>query len=255
MKNDEIIKIAMQQSAYDIGCVPEDFLKNEAVIVSFQLGKHAKKYYREPIGCNFISYGSNIVAATREEYQDFVNEYIHKFEFYHCFETPNIHWLDKKLEQFGQKICFMAEYWLPDMGSMREIPCDYEIKVLTTNDFKDLYTSEWSNALCNDRKELDVLGVGAYDNGNLIALAGCSADAEQMWQIGIDVLPSYRRKGIASSLVSKLALEIIKHGKGPCYCCAWSNIKSAKTAIRAGFRPCWVEMTVKPIDVVNEMNQ
>ncbi len=96
MKNDEILKIAMQQSAYDIGCVQEDFLKDEAVIVSFQLGKHAKKYYREPIGCNFISYGSNIVAATRKEYQDIVNEYIHKFEFCHCFETPNIHWQPKR---------------------------------------------------------------------------------------------------------------------------------------------------------------
>ena len=27
---------------------------------------------------------------------------------------------------------------------------------------KDLYTDEWSNALCGDRKHLDVLGVGAY---------------------------------------------------------------------------------------------
>ena len=34
-----------------------------------------------------------------------------------------------------------------------------------------------------------MLAVGAYDNGKLIALAGCSADRDAMWQIGIDVLP------------------------------------------------------------------
>ena len=46
--------------------------------------------------------------------------------------------------------------------------------------------------------DMDVPGVGAYDNGRLVKLAACSADGDTMWQIGIDVLPKYRRKGIAS---------------------------------------------------------
>ena len=108
--------------------------------------------------------------------------------------------------------------------------------------------------MCEARKELDVLGVGAYDNGKLIGLAGCSADCDDMWQIGVDVLPEYRRKGIASALTSNLAVEIIERGKVPFYCCAWSNIRSAKNAIRSGFMPAWVEMTVKPASMVAEMN-
>ena len=76
-----------------------------------------------------------------------------------------------------------------------------------------------------------------------------------MWQIGVDVLPSYRRKGIASFLISKLAKEILKRGKVPFYCCAWSNIKSIKTAIKSGFYPAWVEMTVKDNLFVEEMNK
>lgn len=66
-----------------------------------------------------------------------------------------------------------------------------------------------------------------------------------MWQIGVDVLPEYRRMGIASSLTSNLAIEIIERGKVPFYCCAWSNLKSVKNALRSGFVPGWVEMTVK----------
>lgn len=42
--------------------------------------------------------------------------------------------------------------------------------------------------------------------------------------------------------------------KLPFYCCAWSNVKSARNAIKSGFRPAWVQMTVKPIDMINEMN-
>ena len=73
--------------------------------------------------------------------------------------------------------------------------------------------------------------------------------------LGLDVLPEYRRKGIACALTSRLALEILKEGKVPFYCCAWSNIKSAGNAIKSGFRPAWVEMTVKPASFVDEMNK
>jgi predicted GNAT family acetyltransferase len=76
-----------------------------------------------------------------------------------------------------------------------------------------------------------------------------------MWQIGVDVLPEYRRKGIASAMTGRLALEILERGKVPFYCCAWSNVKSARNAIKSGFRPAWVEMTVKPAELVEEMNR
>lgn len=85
------------------------------------------------------------------------------------------------------------------------------------SDFRNLYKPEWSNALCEDRKELDVLGVGAYFQGELIGLAGCSADCDRMWQIGVDVLPEYRRKGIAAALTSHLAVEVMKRDKVPFY--------------------------------------
>ena len=99
-------------------------------------------------------------------------------------------------------------------------------------------------------KELDVLGVGAFDGERLIGLAACSADCDTMWQIGIDVLPEYRRQGIASALTSRLAIEVLNVGKVPFYCCAWSNVKSARNAIKSGFRPAWVELTVKSVETV-----
>ena len=43
--------------------------------------------------------------------------------------------------------------------------------------------------------------------------------------------------------------------KVPFYCSAWSNIRSARNAIRSGLFPTWVEMTVKPARLVDEMNQ
>lgn len=255
MTNQQIMSIAMRQSAIDLNADISDFTKEENVFVKSGLGALARKYYSEPIACNLVSYGSNIVASVKDEYKEMVKEYLGKFEFYHCFETPNMHWLDERMREQGQRVCFMAEYFLPDVNSLKRLSCQYELKVLTQKDFDSLYLPIWSNALCDARKELDVLGVGAYDNGKLIGLAGCSADCDDMWQIGVDVLPEYRRKGIASALTSNLAVEIIERGKVPFYCCAWSNIRSAKNAIRSGFMPAWVEMTVKTASMVAEMNQ
>lgn len=190
-----------------------------------------------------------------EEYEDIVKEYISKYPIEHCFQTPNMHILNDAFQEQGFRICFMAEYFLPDVNVLCALPCDFECKVLKQDDFAELYISQWGNALCEKRKKLDILGVGAYHNGKLVGLAGCSADCETMWQIGIDVLPEYRKKGIASALTSRLALEILQRDKVPFYCCAWSNVKSARNAIKSGFRPVWVEMTVKPASFVNEMNK
>lgn len=255
MTNKEILRIAMEQSAMDINCKPSDFLCKENVIVRSEVSSNARKYYKEPIACNLVSYGNNIVASVRDEYRRIVEEYIGKFEFYHCFETPNMHWINDRLSEKGQKVCFMAEYYLPDVTKLHRLSCGYELRTMGQSEFSDLYLSEWGNALCEDRKELDVLGVGAYEGEKLIGLAGCSADCDTMWQIGVDVLPEYRRQGVAASITSALAMEILERGKIPFYCSAWSNICSVRNAIKSGFIPAWVEMTAKPENIVNEMNR
>ena len=254
MTDKDILRIAMEQSAVDIGADAGDFLLNENVVVPYDPGEGVKSYYNKPISCNFISYGNNIVVGAADEIRDIVKDYIDGFIFYHCFETPNMRWLNERIEPFGQTVCFMAEYYLPDLKLLKKRECGYELKILEKDDFKDLYKPEWANALCMERKELDVLGIGAYDGGNLIGFAGCSADAKEMWQIGIDVLPKYRRQGVASALTSRLALEILDRDKVPFYCSAWSNIRSARNAVKSGFLPAWAEMTVKDIKKVDEIN-
>lgn len=255
MTNEEILKIAMKQSAVDANCSAEDFTRQENVIVISKPHPDARKYLKLPHVCNLISYGSNIVATIDEKYCGVVENYIGKYAMEHCFETPNMHVLNDEFEKDGYRVCFMAEYFLPDVDILQVQPCKYELKVLGQYDFAALYLPEWSYALCADRKELDVLGVGAYDDGKLIGLAACSADCDTMWQIGINVLPAYRRQGVAAAVTSRLAVEILKEGKVPFYCCAWSNIKSARNAIKSGFKPAWVEMTVKKAEFVADMNK
>lgn len=255
MTNREIMQIAVQQSAADSCCRADDFFCEENKVVISEKRTDARKYLELPFDCDLTSYGNNIVASVSENLVDTVESYINKYPVEHCFETPNLLVLMERLKPFDLNICFMAEYFLPDITIITPLTCGYELRVMEAEDFAGYYLPEWRNALCEKRKQLDVLAVGAFENEKLIGLAGCSADCDTMWQIGIDVLPEYRCLGIASSLTSTLAVEALKRNKVPFYCCAWSNIKSAKNAIKSGFRPAWVQVTAKKNNFIADMNK
>ena len=255
MTNREILKIAMEQSARDLCASASDFEKEENTVVISKENSEARRYLTLPFSCQIVSYGMGAVASVSPDFYELTKDYINRYPTAHLFETPNLHILNDALMKNGQKICFMAEYFLPDTDILHPLECPYETRILTARDFADLYLPEWSNALCEKRRELDTLGVGAYDGQRLVGLAGASRDCDTMWQIGIDVLPEYRRQGIASALTSRLAIEILKLGKVPFYCAAWCNVKSVRNAIKSGFRPAWVEMTAKSQNFVDGMTK
>ncbi len=266
MTNKEILEIAMKQSAADSNCNWLDFKEKQNKVVISGKNKDARKCIRLPFVCDLTSYGTNIVASVCKELEGIAKEYINKFQLEHCFETPNLHELMDSIRPYGYNVCFMAEYSLPDTdillgaGLADKLQAEllesgsYEIRIMGQDGFKDLYTAQWGNALCKERKELDVIAAGAYNNGKLVGLAGASKDCQAMWQIGIDVLPGYRRQGIASALTSRLAVEILKKGIVPYYCCAWANIGSIRNAVASGFRPAWVQVTATPLEKIKEMN-
>ena len=251
---EEIRRSAIRQSALDLNCDPADFARAENVVVISEAKAGARKYLSLPFLCDLVYYGENVVASVGAEYVELVRDYVNRFPAEHLFETPNLHVLNDAFAPYDASVCFMAEYFLPEPELLQALECPYEQKILGPADFASLYLPEWANALCEKRKELDVLGVGAFDGGKLVGLAACSADCDTMWQIGVDVLPEARRKGVASALTSRLAHEILERGKVPFYCAAWSNIPSVRNAVRSGFRPAWAELTVKSRAFVEEMN-
>ena len=93
----------------------------------------------------------------------------------------------------------------------------------------------------------DMLGVSVSAGGSIAAMAGASCDSARMWQIGVDVRPDMRGKGLGSTVVSLLRNEIERRGKLPFYGTSMSHIASQRTALRAGFAPAWTELYAKKI--------
>ncbi len=251
----DLLAAAVRQSAIDCGCRPEDFWNPAHTLVRSRPDSRARCYLDLPHVCNFVTYGAGIVASAGEPYLDIAAQVLQWFppegSPYRLFETPSLHRVDEAFAAVGARTCFMAEYFLPQ-GRLVPAECPLEIRVLDREALGPLHLPQWRHALSLERPELDILGIGAFDGETLAALAACSADCDGMWQIGIDVLPAYRRRGIAVALTGRLTLEILDRGRVPFYCAAWSNLASVRNALAAGFRPAWVELTVKTREFVEK---
>ena len=195
-----------------------------------------------------VCYGGRAIISTSPEMIPWCEEKLAKKDGAWLFEYPKLRTIDKKLQEFGHTIDDIHLYYLPN-ANVSEVKPITEVKWYQEEDilqFKD--DDRFDEAFAFDENHPDVLGVAALEGGNIIGMAGASSDGKNMWQIGINVLPEYSNRGIATNLVSLLKNEILKQGKIPFYGTAISHINSQNVAFNSGFFPAWTELHSGTID-------
>ena len=266
MNYEEMKNIVLEQSAKDMMCDKNDFLKNEITVISMTEDEKSqnrgnKKSIPSKLFCNLVYFGTGLVCTVDskiyEKVKNLLENDLDKNELYRSFEPDFIYKLNEVLFPFERKINCMANFCLPSKNFFEPkiAQNDIQIKNFSYKFFYDkeialLYEEKgFDNALdygsClleDEKKRKDKIAVVAYIDNKIAGIAACTDDCDSMWQIGVDVLPEFRRKNIASFLVNKLSHKIFEKGKIPYYCTAWSNISSRNTAIKAGFTPAWVEI-------------
>ena len=105
----------------------------------------------------------------------------------------------------------------------------------------------YSNALGFSKRRPDITVLAAFDPdaatalADPLAMAGASDDSPLMRQIGIDVLPQVRQRGLAAHLVYELSRMVLADGRVPFYGTSPSHVLSQRVALAAGFIPTWWE--------------
>jgi predicted GNAT family acetyltransferase len=125
------------------------------------------------------------------------------------------------------------------------VPTDVEVTLVEGDDIVDLYRFQGFDAALayhTDTPRPDVMATVARCAGEVVGIAGASADCETMWQIGVEVVEGARGQGIGRALVGRLTEGILGQGKIPYYTTAVSNIRSRTVAISLGYWPAWTEL-------------
>lgn len=88
-----------------------------------------------------------------------------------------------------------------------------------------------------------VLATAARVEGHLVGVAAASADCEELWQLGVEIVPEWQGLGLGKALVSRLAAAVHDAGRLPFYATSVGHIRSVSVATSIGFRLTWVEMS------------
>jgi len=242
-KND-ILEIVREQLAVEYNCKPGDFDGKENVLTSPGFDDKRRKFTDNPLLFKMVTLGGNAVISADERLHDKLNEFIENKEGHWLFEYPNLKVIDDLLIPFDEKLFQTHHMFLP-FGQSKKTNSYIPVKWYEGNEIHQFYGSEkFPNALCREYKpeRPDLIAVTAFDNNEIIGMAGCSADTPDMWQIGIDVDEKHRSKGIGTLLVSLLKDEILIRGKIPYYGTSLSNLYSWHIALNCGFIPAWIEV-------------
>ncbi|MCR5398177.1 MAG: hypothetical protein K6E68_01435 [Lachnospiraceae bacterium] len=182
------------------------------------------------------------------------------------FNYSRLRKIDRILNEYGREIVDTHIYYLPDEDApQKEEPEGLRwFEEAEIPGYKEI--NPFHNAWPYSSTQPDVIGVGmpkgktdrhdSFDTSGttyatnklsvteMAALAGASLDGKYVHQIGIDVLPQYRGRGLAVTLVTILKQRLIEEGKLPFYGTAESHAISRMTGVRAGFLPAFAELFV-----------
>lgn len=233
-----------KQLAIDFNCAIEDFDKRENVITIARDNPGRRTYTQEKEFLSMVTLGSNTIISADESMHEWLERWAAGKNGRCLFEHNNLMDLEMELQKYGKKLWQSHHMFLPET-EINDPVIDFELKWFEQQEIMELYgREEFPNALCEKYmpQRPDVLAVGAMRGDEIIGLAGCSADTELFWQIGIDVLPEYRGAGLGTKLVQLLKNEVFRRGAIPFYGTSLANLHSWNIAFNCGFYPAWVEI-------------
>lgn len=237
-----------EQLALDYCCTSEDVRGRLSHFAEFR-PLEGRRRYREQLPCYLkiaavngkllVAGRPDIVAWCRERYADCGSAWF--------FEPDRLRELDERFRRDGFHIEMVHPFFLP-AGRSEPRTEGLALRWFEGEEIERFRgDARFDEAFGFCAEAPDVLGVAALRDGQFLGMAGASADSPIMWQIGINVSPEERGRGLAKALVALLKNEILRRGVLPFYGTAMSHIASQRVAIGAGFVPAWAELVTAPL--------
>ena len=244
---DKILAKVKKQLAKDYNCSVKDFENKDNIITEAKVIRGNRIYMEDNKILKILIFNGKAIISTNSYLKEWCHKDIAKVPGEWMFLTSVLRRIDKRLGEFGYEIDNIHHCYLPHYEESYSYKDDKSLRWYEGEEIEQFRNDKrFDEAFAFDRRYPDVLGVAALnEEGDIIGMAGASEDCEEMWQIGINVLPEAEGQGIGKKLVSVLKNEILRRGKVPFYSTVESHIISQKTALTSGFYPVFAEVMLR----------
>lgn len=171
-----------------------------------------------------------ILVSSSDNLYNFVKEKLQNKNTYEIFEFPLV---------YGQSI-----YFIPDLDRItKQDEVDtFLFKLYDGNTDKINISSGFENAITFENgKCISDIAYCAFDGDRVVGIAGADKINNDILEVGIEVLPEYRKDGLATILTKNLTLKILEKGIVPIWCESSTNIGSQAVASKSNYIPLWFE--------------
>ena len=242
-------EILCRQLAIDYCCAERDVLDAENHFTAYRRLEGRRRFLESEYCCvKIAAVNGKLLFSGREDMLAWCEAQYRGEGGEWFFEAKNLRKLNDRLHEAGYQIETAHPFFIAETTSavdtagltLRWYEGDEIERFRGDPRFDEAY------AFCPDAP--DLLGVAALAGERILGMAGASADSPTMWQIGINVEPEARGRGLGTKLVALLKNEILRRGRLPYYGTSFSHLASQRVALGAGFLPAWVELAVSKRD-------
>lgn len=220
-------------------CRKQDLVATHNTLTLTASSAHRRAFSPELPFFSMVCAGEGAVITADAHLHPFLNTWIHDRVGHWLFELPNLMSLEKEFNRFGYTSA--GTYHTFFVQSERAPTRAYPTQPLSAKELLPFAGDErFANAIFPHKAPS--FGVCAMDGEKIMGMATCTEDAPHLMQIGVDVLPAYRARGIGTHLVTRIKEQILENGDIPYYMTSAANTHSWNLALHAGFRPVLTEI-------------
>ena len=233
--------IVEKQLAVDYNCTLEEVQSNQHIFTPIKSNEAKRLVGDDDCMLKIACINDKLLVTADEQILDWCRESFQNANAAWFSEPQKLCRLNDKLKTYGHYLADLHHYYIP--SNIEPVQKRFDVEWYEEKEIKQFEEDErFDEALLFDEDTPDMIAVSAVKDGQILGMAGATADCENLWQIGVNVTEEGKGMGVGTYVVSLLKNKIIEQGKVPFYGTVESHIKSQRVAINAGFLPVFAEL-------------
>ncbi|HEY7415117.1 MAG TPA: GNAT family N-acetyltransferase [Ktedonobacteraceae bacterium] len=252
VKREALLQAIRKVLAANLACHEDDFMKDGTFISVAEVREGRMKFPLREKSLSMVTMGKSVRISCSADWIDWAKKYLGSLTREQLFSASTIAQIQHYVELDRQWIAGPVQKYVCSRDDLKPffVPEEINVTLVERKDIPSLYEhDQFQHALSNQVQSVrpDVLASVAEHRGNVVGIAGASADCEVMWQIGVDILAEHQGRGIGKALVGTLTRALWKKGIIPYYSTTVSNLQSRQLASSLGYWPAWIELYTKEL--------